>query len=77
MESSIRFARSSDPRLREIGTASPSADGSYGAEPGLISSFPVRAGGSQVEIVPNLELNAFSRAKIVHSTRELGEERAW
>jgi malate dehydrogenase len=45
-------------------------------EPGLISSFPVRLGGGKVEIVPNLELNAFSRARIESSISELREERA-
>ncbi|HEY5954520.1 MAG TPA: malate dehydrogenase [Terrimicrobiaceae bacterium] len=52
------------------------ADGSYGVESGLISSFPVRSDGGKVEIVPNLELNGFSRARIAHSISELREERA-
>ena len=51
------------------------ADGSYGVDQGLISSFPVRSAGRKIEIVPDLPLNAFSRAKIEASVAELKEER--
>ena len=52
------------------------ADGSYGIDKGLICSFPVRTCGSKWEIVQNVALNEFSRAKIDASVNELKEERA-
>jgi malate dehydrogenase len=52
------------------------SDGSYGIEPGLICSFPIRSQGHQVEIVPGVPLNDFSRAKIEASVKELKEEKA-
>jgi malate dehydrogenase len=51
------------------------SDGSYGIEPGLVCSFPVRSGGRQ-EIVPGIELNSLSRARIDASVKELKEEKA-
>jgi malate dehydrogenase len=52
------------------------ADGSYGLEPGLICSFPMRSDGQTREIVQGVPLNEFSRAKINASVNELKEERA-
>ncbi|MBM3879077.1 MAG: malate dehydrogenase [Verrucomicrobia bacterium] len=52
------------------------SDGSYGVEPGLISSFPVRSDGQKWEIVQGVPSNDFSRAKIDASVKELKEERA-
>jgi len=52
------------------------SDGSYGAEKNLISSFPVRSDGSQLEIVRGLPINDFSRAKIDATVNELKEERS-
>jgi malate dehydrogenase len=37
------------------------SDGSYGVEPGIISSFPVRTAGTSREVVQNIVLNEFSR----------------
>lgn len=53
------------------------SNGEYGTEPGIITGFPVRtkADGSW-EIVPNLPINEFARAKIDASINELKEERA-
>ena len=51
------------------------SDGSYGVEQGLISSFPIRGGGKKLEIVPDLPISAFSRAKIDASVNELKEEK--
>jgi malate dehydrogenase len=51
------------------------SDGSYGIEKGLICSFPVRSDGSEVEIVQDLTLSEFSRARIETSVDELKEER--
>jgi malate dehydrogenase len=51
------------------------SDGSYDVEPGLISSFPVRSRDGNLEIVPALSINEFSRAKIDASVSELKEER--
>ncbi len=51
------------------------SDGSYGIDEGLIASFPVRSDGALREIVPDLELNDFSKHKIAASVAELNEER--
>ncbi|HEY8899570.1 MAG TPA: malate dehydrogenase [Chthoniobacterales bacterium] len=51
------------------------SDGSYGVEKGLISSFPTRSRDGKVEIVPDLPLTDFSRAKIDASVDELKQER--
>ena len=51
------------------------SDGSYGVEPGLISSFPVRSDGSRLEVVKNLPINDFSRSKIDATVKELKEEK--
>ncbi|NEN04818.1 malate dehydrogenase [Diaminobutyricibacter tongyongensis] len=51
------------------------SDGSYGVPEGLISSYPVRSVGGEWEIVPGLEIDAFSRARIDASVAELVEER--
>jgi len=51
------------------------SDGSYGVPEGLISSFPVTTGGGEYTIVPDLEINDFSRSKIDASVAELTEER--
>src|ERR1700716_4127494 len=50
------------------------SDGSYGVEEGLICSFPVRARGGKWEIVRDVALNDFSRAKFDASVAELQEE---
>jgi malate dehydrogenase len=52
------------------------SDGSYDVEKGLISSFPVRMRGGKWEIVQDLPINDFSRAKIDASVAELKEERS-
>ncbi|MGK0189244.1 MAG: malate dehydrogenase [Verrucomicrobiales bacterium] len=52
-----------------------SSDGSYGVDEGLISSFPIRSDGRKWEIVQDVPLNDFSRAKIDASVKELSEER--
>lgn len=53
-----------------------SSDGSYGVEPGLISSFPVRSNGRKLEIVQGLPVNDFSRSKIDATVNELKEEKS-
>ena len=52
------------------------SDGSYGIEPGLICSFPVRSNGQKLEIVPGLAVDAFSRSKIDATVAELMEEKS-
>ena len=52
------------------------SDGSYGVEPGIMSSFPIRTDGSKWEIVQGLPINEFSRGKIDATVAELVEERA-
>jgi malate dehydrogenase len=51
------------------------SDGSYGIPEGLICSFPTRSDGSKVEIVQDVPLDEFSRAKIQVSVNELQEEK--
>ena len=52
------------------------SDGSYGIEPGLISSFPIGNDGSKPRIVQGLPINEFSRGKIEATVAELKEEKA-
>src|SRR5687768_3201540 len=52
------------------------SDGSYGVEKNIISSFPIRSTGLELEIVQGLPINEFSRQKIDASVNELKEERA-
>ncbi len=52
------------------------SDGSYGIEPGVIYSYPVRCNDGQYEIVQGLEINDFSRARMDATATELREERA-
>ena len=52
------------------------SDGSYGVEAGLITSFPVRSTGKNLEIVQGLPVNEFSRSKIDATVNELKEERS-
>jgi malate dehydrogenase len=52
------------------------SDGSYGVEPGLICSFPVRSDGRKIQIVQDLPINEFSRSKIELSVNELKEEKS-
>ena len=56
-------------------SAGVSSDGSYGVPEGLVCSFPVRAVDGRWQIVPDLAINAFSRARIDASVAELLEER--
>jgi len=51
------------------------SDGSYGVEEGLICSFPIRTRGSKWEIVQDVPLNEFGRAKTDASVAELKEEK--
>jgi len=52
------------------------ADGSYGIEPGIIYSYPVRCAGGSYEIVQGLGIDEFSRARMDATEAELREERA-
>lgn len=52
------------------------ADGSYGIEPGIVYSFPVRCAGGEYRIVPGLEIDDFSRERMRITETELREERA-
>ena len=51
------------------------SDGSYGVPEGLVCSFPVTSTDGIWRIVPDLEVDAFSRARIDASVAELAEER--
>jgi malate dehydrogenase len=51
------------------------SDGSYGVQEGLISSFPVTTAGGDWSIVPGLEIDDFSRARIDATVAELADER--
>jgi malate dehydrogenase len=52
------------------------SDGSYGVDEGLVCSFPVRARGGKWEIVKDVPLNEFGRAKFDASVAELKEEKS-
>ena len=52
------------------------ADGSYGIEPGIVYSFPVRCKAGQYEIVQDLSISDFSRKRMDATETELREERA-
>ncbi len=52
------------------------SDGSYGIKPGVIYSFPCTCADGRWTIVPNLEINDFSRARMDATEKELREERA-
>ena len=51
------------------------ADGSYGIEPGVIYSYPCRCSGGRYEIVQDLDISEFSRARMDATEAELREER--
>jgi len=51
------------------------SDGSYGISPGIIYSYPVTCRGGQYQIVQNLGIDDFSRAKLLATEQELREER--
>jgi len=51
------------------------SDGRYGVDQGLISSFPVTCTDGDWSIVPDLEIDEFSRARIAASVDELATER--
>ena len=52
------------------------ADGSYGIEPGIVYSYPVRCSGGNYEIVQDLDISDFSRERMNATEGELREERA-
>ena len=52
------------------------SDGSYGIEKGLIFSYPIRSDGSKFEIVQNVPLSNFSKAKVAATENELKEEKS-
>jgi malate dehydrogenase len=69
-------------RLRRLGvpegdwtSAGLISDGSYGIPEGVVCSFPVTSVDGQWQIVPRLDVDAFSRARIDASVAELLTER--
>ena len=52
------------------------ADGSYGIEPGIVYSYPVRCRDGQYDIVQDLAVDDFSRDRMNTTESELREERA-
>ena len=52
------------------------ADGSYGIEPGIVYSYPVRCRAGDYEIVQDLSIDDFSRERMDATEVELREERA-
>ena len=51
------------------------SDGSYGIGQELFYSYPVTCSGGQFSIVERLEINAFSRQRMIATQTELEEER--
>jgi malate dehydrogenase len=52
------------------------ADGSYGIEPGIVYSYPVRCRDGEYQIVQELAVGEFSRERMQATEVELREERA-
>ncbi len=52
------------------------ADGSYGIEPGIVYSYPVRCSGGVYDIVQGLTISDFSRERMDATEVELREERS-
>ena len=52
------------------------SDGSYGIPESVMYGFPVTCAGGKVQLVKGLEIDAFSRAKMDATLKELEEERA-
>jgi len=52
------------------------SDGSYGIEPGIVYSYPVRCRDGNYEIVQDLSISEFSRSRMNATETELREERA-
>ena len=50
-------------------------DGSYGIPEGIVYSFPVQCSDGAYRIVPGLDINEFSRARMQATLKELEEER--
>jgi malate dehydrogenase len=61
---------------REWASMGVASDGSYGAPDGLICGFPCTCTNGDWEIVPNIDIDEFSRARINASVAELIEERS-
>ena len=70
----IRDWMSGTPPGDWVSMAVPS-DGSYGVPDGLISSFPVTCSAGDYSIVPDLDIDDFSRTRIEASVAELVAER--
>ncbi|MGH8495444.1 MAG: malate dehydrogenase [Gammaproteobacteria bacterium] len=51
------------------------SDGSYGIDEGVVYSFPVTCRDGDYEIVPGLDIDAFSRERMDATEKELREER--
>jgi malate dehydrogenase len=51
------------------------SDGSYGIPEGIIYGFPVTCAGGKHQMIKGLEIDAFSRAKMDATLKELEEER--
>ena len=51
------------------------SDGSYGADEGLISGFPITTKNGAWSIVQGLEFNDFARARVDATIAELRDER--
>lgn len=52
------------------------SDGSYGIPKGVIYGFPTICADGDYQIVPNLEIDEFSRSKMDNTLQELEEERS-
>jgi len=85
LSSAASAANAAVDTVRKLVTPTPSgdwfsvavhSDGSYGIEKGLIFSYPIRSNGKDFEIVQNVPLNDFSKAKIAATENELKEEKS-
>ncbi|MFA5057144.1 MAG: malate dehydrogenase [Opitutaceae bacterium] len=52
------------------------SDGSYGIQPGLIYSFPIRSDGRKWSVISGVPVNEFSRSRLTATENELKEEKS-
>ena len=85
LSSAASAANAAVDTVRKLSTPTPAgdwfsvgvhSDGSYGIEKGLIFSYPIRSNGKDFEIVQDVPLNDFSKAKIAATENELKEEKS-
>jgi malate dehydrogenase len=65
----------SETKAQESFSVARASSGEYGVDEGLIFSFPCRREGGKIQVVENLEFNAYAKAKFDETLNELRQER--